>query len=195
MCWGYFFRFMHLRYTQQIRNVTKETGNLRTVTEAFLVHIMCDWKPDNHIMAIPISLKSLILSHFFPGTTPWESGNFTTSWSRNLVPHSTSVHTGGGKRLLLRTFSEFQFSMVFLFISSFPSRKRSYGKLQKPPFHQAPLGVEKFQLLLSLSKCKWNTSFHQTSHREKSGREMTYLLESSVRSEPYLILHQGPCST
>ena len=75
MCWGYFFRFMHFSYTQQI-NVTKEMGDLRTVTEAFLVHIMSDWKPDDHIITIPILHKSLI---FFPGTTPWESGNFTTS--------------------------------------------------------------------------------------------------------------------
>lgn len=87
MCWGYFFRFMHLRYTQQIRNVTKETGNLRTVTEAFLVHIMCDWKPDNHIMAIPISLKSLILSHFFS----WHHSMGKWEFHYQLIPEPSST--------------------------------------------------------------------------------------------------------
>lgn len=61
----YFFRFMHWRYTQQIRNVTKEMGDLKTMTEDFLVHIMSDWKLDNHTITILILLKSLILSHFF----------------------------------------------------------------------------------------------------------------------------------
>lgn len=45
------------------------------MTEDFLVHIMSEWKPDNHIMTIPILLESLILSHPpHPGTTPWERG-------------------------------------------------------------------------------------------------------------------------
>lgn len=82
---GYSFRFMHLRYTPQKRNVTKEMGDLKNVTEDFLVHIMSDWKPDNHIMTIPILLKSIILSHFFflaPLHGKVGNQNFTTSWSR-----------------------------------------------------------------------------------------------------------------
>lgn len=109
---------MHLRYTQQTRNVTKEMGDLRTVTEAFLVHIMSDWKPDDHIITISILHKSFILSHFFLAPLHGKVEISLPVDPRSLIPHSTSVHTGGGKRLLLRTSSEFQFLMVFLFIPS-----------------------------------------------------------------------------